>query len=248
MYPYAVQTIGILSAMIVELEAHPYEPVLTRTSSAYNATQCIAAYAPQYPEELRELARKAVHSDAALERLRDTLLQLFPEYEALLHTTQAVDLIQGGMKVNALPERAAAIINHRISDDRCAMMTRSQGRGGYPELMLRSSVAEVQARIVSLLVPLTARFNVTLGAFGQRTAREGSPLGGASGHLELSVAHGYALDRSPITPTGPKDPYQLLAGTVRGAIEGRMAGGGLAVVVPQIEKGNTGPFPFRSAG
>ena len=29
-------------------------------------------------------------------------------------TTQAVDLISGGVKINALPEQASAVINHRI--------------------------------------------------------------------------------------------------------------------------------------
>ncbi|THU78960.1 hypothetical protein K435DRAFT_698985 [Dendrothele bispora CBS 962.96] len=30
-------------------------------------------------------------------------------------TTQALDLISGGVKTNALPERASAVINHQIS-------------------------------------------------------------------------------------------------------------------------------------
>lgn len=108
----------MLAAMIVELEEHPYEPVLTRQSSAYDSTQCAAAYAPEYPAGLRELARAAVHSDAALAELKDALLDTFPEYDALLRTTLAVDLIEGGVKVNALPERAAAIVNHRIVERR----------------------------------------------------------------------------------------------------------------------------------
>lgn len=33
----------------------------------------------------------------------------------LIGTTQAIDLISGGIKANALPEQAAAIVNHRIS-------------------------------------------------------------------------------------------------------------------------------------
>ncbi|KAI0820830.1 carboxypeptidase S [Trametes gibbosa] len=212
-------TIGMLSAMVVELEEHPFEPVLTRTSSAYSAAQCIAAYAPQYPDKLRRLTRKAVHSDTALAELRDALLQNYPDYEALLHTTQAVDIIEGGLKTNALPERAAAVVNHRISED--------------------SSVADVQVRLVSLLLPLAARFNLTMEAFGQRTAGERSRSRKRSGHLALTVAFGYALDPSPITPTGPNDPFRILAGTIRGAIERSTRGSGLAVVVPQIEKGNT---------
>ena len=38
--------------------------------------------------------------------------------KAILSTTQAVDLIEGGVKVNALPERTSAVVNHRIAAER----------------------------------------------------------------------------------------------------------------------------------
>lgn len=48
-------------------------------------------------------------------------------YKSLVGTTQAIDLIHGGVKSNALPERAWAVVNHRISvvrfaaSDMCAI-------------------------------------------------------------------------------------------------------------------------------
>jgi acetylornithine deacetylase/succinyl-diaminopimelate desuccinylase-like protein len=36
----------------------------------------------------------------------------------MLHTTQAVDIFHAGVKINALPETASAIINHRIAEHR----------------------------------------------------------------------------------------------------------------------------------
>lgn len=36
----------------------------------------------------------------------------------LLSTTQAVDIIEGGVKVNALPEQASAFVNQRIATER----------------------------------------------------------------------------------------------------------------------------------
>ena len=71
-----------------------------------------------YPENLRELTRKAVTDDAAKEALQGELLALDPLYGAMLRTTQAVDLVEGGVKVNALPELASAVINHRIAEHR----------------------------------------------------------------------------------------------------------------------------------
>jgi len=37
---------------------------------------------------------------------------------SLAGTTQAIDMVQGGVKVNALPEQAWALVNHRIAVDR----------------------------------------------------------------------------------------------------------------------------------
>jgi Gly-Xaa carboxypeptidase len=34
-----------------------------------------------------------------------------------LSTTQAVDIVGGGVKVNALPEEAHVVVNHRLSVD-----------------------------------------------------------------------------------------------------------------------------------
>ncbi|KAI0328685.1 Zn-dependent exopeptidase [Cubamyces sp. BRFM 1775] len=210
--------IGMLSAMLVKMEDNPHPPVLTRQSSAFNATLCAAAYAPEYPEDVRQLALAAVHDDAALEELKDALLDRFgAEYDAQLRTTQAADVIEGGVKVNALPERAWAIVNHRIVE--------------------HSSVAAVQERMTSLLLPLAQRYNLTMDAWGHRVSGAGTGVA----HLSIDVAYGYALDPSPVTPTGPEDTYQILAGTIRGAIEQSARGydGSAVVVVPQIERGNT---------
>src|SRR5258708_40240502 len=39
-------------------------------------------------------------------------------YSALIGTTQAIDLVQGGVKANALPEEAWAVVNHRVPTQR----------------------------------------------------------------------------------------------------------------------------------
>lgn len=44
-----------------------------------------------------------------------------PAFKALVGTTQAIDLIQGGVKTNALPEQAWAVVNHRLATERCAI-------------------------------------------------------------------------------------------------------------------------------
>ena len=76
--------------------------------------QCLAAHAPDLPPALREALLYAEHSDKALHKAEEILFQN-RTYEVLVGTTQAIDLISGGVKANSLPENAWAVVNHRIA-------------------------------------------------------------------------------------------------------------------------------------
>jgi Gly-Xaa carboxypeptidase len=75
------------------------------------------------PEDIRQLAKDAIEDDSALERLAPALLEWDHALVALLGTTQAVDVVRGGVKVNALPERATAVVNHRLAEHGCVLST-----------------------------------------------------------------------------------------------------------------------------
>lgn len=61
-----------------------------------------------------------LHAEHCDEALRAAEEELFKDrtFMSLVGTTQAIDLVDGGVKVNALPEQAWAIVNHRISTER----------------------------------------------------------------------------------------------------------------------------------
>ena len=113
-------SIGLLALLIVHLEANPYPAHLTRTSPLYSFYQCEAVRGPDFPTDLKEVLRESLESDEALEWAKEILLALKdgPPNHVLLGTTQAVDIIKGGVKVNALPEQASTLINQRIAIDR----------------------------------------------------------------------------------------------------------------------------------
>ena len=48
----------------------------------------------------------------------EELSQTFSDYGPSTGTTQAVDIIRGGVKSNALQEKVFAVVNHRIADYR----------------------------------------------------------------------------------------------------------------------------------
>ncbi|KAG1821064.1 uncharacterized protein BJ212DRAFT_977270 [Suillus subaureus] len=211
--PPSHTSIGLLSRFIAAVEDNPHQASLSRTGTPFATTQCLAAYNPVYPDDLRKLARKAVTDDAALKVLQERLLASHPQYKAILGTTQAVDLVEGGVKVNALPERASAVVNHRIAE--------------------HSSVSELQQHMVDLLTPLAAKYDLALVAFGSNVT-----CGGA-GQVVLSDFLGTALEPSPVTPT-EYGPWALLQGSIKATFESSPTrNSSEVVIIPSLSIGNT---------
>ncbi|KAI6112591.1 carboxypeptidase S, partial [Pisolithus sp. B1] len=68
-------------------------------------------------------------------------------FKNLVGTTRAIDIVRGGVKVNALPEQAWAVVNHRISTE--------------------SSISRSKASDIELLKALASEFNLAYTAFGE---------------------------------------------------------------------------------
>jgi Gly-Xaa carboxypeptidase len=77
-------------------------------------------HAADIPCYKKHLIRKSLTSNRALRKLQELGFRDSAELKAKVGTTQAIDIIAGGVKANALPESAEAIINHRIAVDRYA--------------------------------------------------------------------------------------------------------------------------------
>ncbi|KAG6810887.1 hypothetical protein H0H92_009917 [Tricholoma furcatifolium] len=211
-------SIGILAALLVEYEANPYKVELTRKDPLYSTLQCIAEHAKDLPEDFRRLIKGAAVSNQYLQILEQEIAKN-PGYASLVGTTQAIDVIQGGVKANALPEKAFALVNHRIS--------------------VISSVGEVQSHDTKLLQNLAEKFNLTYNAFGETLSPEGAP---AAGTLTLSDAYGTALEPAPVTPSSLEShPWKLLSGTIKAIFDSRndVMGGKEVIVSPGMPSGNT---------
>jgi Gly-Xaa carboxypeptidase len=142
--------------------------------------------------------------------LRDVERVLFassPYIKAIVSTTQAIDLIGGGVKSNALPELSWAVVNNRIGT--------------------KSSVGAVQERFKDLIGPLAASANLTFAAFGKDVPNRAVEPSAAAGKVVLSDAWGTALEPAPVTPTDETAvPYRLLSGTILAVEEASRQGFG----------------------
>ena len=183
-------SIGVLSELITKIEAEQYPTYLEDDNPYLGQLQCGAAHSEDFPKKLKKLLGqhsshtcKAKPDYLALEAAKESRMVQY-----LMQTSQAVDVIEGGVKVNALPERVSVTVNHRINI------------GDEPE--------NVWKRITSLAKPVAKKFNLTLHAFDGTKEAESS----------ISLwPEDTTLRTAPVTPTNVDKitPYAILAATTR---------------------------------
>lgn len=183
-------SIGVLSELITKIESEQYPTRLVDSNPYYTQLQCGAAYSPNFPSKLKKLlGRRRSHNTckAKPDHLALEAAKQGPEIKYLMQTSQAVDFISGGIKFNALPERATAVVNHRIN--------------------IGETTQVVRDRLTSLAAATAKKHNLTLHAFDGKEEP-------ASIILSPST---YELEVAPVTPAdgAAQSPFSVLAGTTR---------------------------------
>ncbi|KAG8943367.1 hypothetical protein FRC04_002923 [Tulasnella sp. 424] len=215
-------SIGYLALLLTQLEANPRPIHLTPQSPIFKSLECSAIHSPDIPDRLRrEVIRASQGDETALKKVKQYILHSDgPNAEwlrSILGTTQAVDMIHGGVKSNVLPEEAFAIVNHRIA--------------------IESSIGALKNSVIDLLSPVVSKQNLELVGFDNISVSTASSSFG--GKVTLSYAWGYALEPAPIS--SPDSPaYKLLSGTIRAAWEDAHPGDESIIVAPSMITGNTG--------
>ncbi|EPY53336.1 vacuolar carboxypeptidase [Schizosaccharomyces cryophilus OY26] len=100
--------IGIMSKLIPHIE-NPFAGSLVLENPFFSSLECFAKYSKDIDERLRTLI---LRKDTAA--LTD-ILSKDKETRYFFETSIAVDVIRGGVKVNALPEETFVHVNHRVS-------------------------------------------------------------------------------------------------------------------------------------
>lgn len=113
----------MLASLLVAFESNPFPVLLARDTPVYSTIQCLASHAHSMDPKLRKLILSSATSDKALQQASELLAEDVG-MRSLIGTTQAIDIISGGVKTNALPEQAYAIVNHRIATERFVRSSR----------------------------------------------------------------------------------------------------------------------------
>ena len=210
--------IGVASELITLIEANPYEPYLADENPYLELLYCGAEHAPDFPGHLGKLLDKrsarsrTCHKKAKKDALALEAAKAGPAIKYLFTSSVAVDIIHGGVKTNALPERTQITVNHRIN--------------------VGSSSSAIKSHIASLAAQIADKHNLTLHAFNGTETPSSITLSNQKTILEPA----------PVTPTSLHatssnnthvTPFSVLAGTTR-ALYGEDL-----LVAPGIMTGNT---------
>lgn len=126
-----------------------------------------------------------------------------------MQTSQATDLVLGGVKINALPEKVYAVVNHRIA--------------------VESRVADVRANLESLIASkILSKFPLSLDAWGSVSGNTSTSSVGKIVLEDFSDS----LEPSPVSPSG-SEAYKIFTGTIKQVM------GEDIIVAPSLMTGNT---------
>lgn len=148
------------------------------------------------PAHARWLERRLSHSQKSerVEHAKRKLLSSLKPFDLQsFYTTQAVDLIQGGLKINALPESVMVAVNHRVAPF--------------------ANTTAVKQRYEKLLAPIANEYALDLDAFGKEIRTNASR---SLGRLTLGSTD-WILDNLPKTPFEGHDAtaFRLLSSVIR---------------------------------
>lgn len=214
--PPSHTSIGIMSELAYIIEKDPYAPVFTPKNPTYSYMQCLAAHDPK--GKIPKLTKKYIVRSAYDKFANAKVVKLLTDNiitKYLIGTSQAIDIVNGGEKSNALPESTKLIVNHRIA--------------------IESSVDELKEHFVKRVIEVAKRHNLEVVAFG-KTVLENKDNSGTF-HVDIS---GSPLEAAPATPFGD-NVWKYLSGVTRHIFEDLVFPGIEYPIIssPAIMTGNT---------
>lgn len=207
-------SIGIMGELLTLIENDQYAAVFSPENPTFDYMQCLAKHAGNsMNKKLRKSILRAGYDKFANAYVLK-FLESFKASKYLVKTSQAIDIIRGGEKNNALPEFVSLLTNHRVA--------------------IESTVEEVFEHFTSRVLELAERHRLGVVAHNKTLI----PSSG-NGQFVIETA-GSSLDVAPKTPTDDK-VWENLVGTTRHIYEDLVFPDMKepVIVAPAIMSGNT---------
>lgn len=226
--PFPHTGIGIVSEMVVALESNPYEPELIKNSPIYNHYVCQARYSPEAEPKVTRLLK-----DGDLQTLAKELASQDRSTNYRLQTSQAVDYITGGQKINAMPEKITLGVNYRVAP--------------------QDTIGKIMHNIVNYIEPIVKKYGLKIKAFeaDEEYASYAKKSEGLQSIVEqVGIAPLYDVDYNgtlvlsatqktqpaPISPSYDDAVWDVFSGTIQHSFA---FDGGKVVPVGELMTGNT---------
>ncbi|SCV03417.1 LANO_0G04016g1_1 [Lachancea nothofagi CBS 11611] len=184
-------TIGVAANLINSIESNPFAPTFTTDNPFYGLLTCVAEHGNLIPDSIKKAILEAP-SDSEQRRKMIDFISGTRSLRELLRTSQAIDIINGGVKANALPEVTSFLMNHRID--------------------INSSVNKTVERDVELVKEFAQQFH-----FGVFFAGKELIAPTELGFIEIEAKKG--LEPAPLSPVTNSPVWDLFAGTIQNVFE-----------------------------
>lgn len=214
--------IGIMGSLIVQLENHKMPTYFTELNPTFYQYVCLAENSVDIDESLKQDILRSQIDKKANENVRHFINRdRYSSYA--IKTTQALDIINGGVKANALPEFVELIINSRVA--------------------LEENIEIAFEKFLQDTEIIAYRYDLGLEVelpYGNGTQELIEPT--ENGVLTIKPIQ--MLEPSPITPIGDKQ-WEIFAGTIRHVYENLAYsdeysnGEKQIIVTPGLGTGNT---------
>ncbi|CAK9441157.1 uncharacterized protein LODBEIA_P50260 [Lodderomyces beijingensis] len=189
-------SIGIISELGYFIEKDPYKPILTSKNPILGHYQCLAVHDPKHkiPRFFKKIILEAGYNKLANSKLVEAISKdRLSKY--LIRTSQALDIIRGGEKANALPEDTKLLVNHRIA--------------------IESNVDAVKEHFTARVVEVAKKHGLRVKSF-DKLVYEPEEYEGAGEFSVYSTKGG--LEAAPVTPTDD-NVWKYLSGVTRHVFE-----------------------------
>lgn len=179
-------SIGLLAKLISAVEDEQFDSIITNANPVLGQLQCVAEHSKTVDPKLKKNILQAHMNQEANKKLLEYLDE-DPTSKYLVTTSQAVDIIFGGVKSNALPEHASVLINLRIA--------------------VEETVESTLEKVLKQLLAFADKYDLGV-VFDGETLREVT----AGGYFNYTLVE--PLEPAPVTPVGD-EIWNTYGGTLR---------------------------------
>jgi Gly-Xaa carboxypeptidase len=181
--------IGVLSEIIMAIEHHPFIGKVTTKNPMFGFLECAAVHAPEssFPMAIRSNLEKVAQGDG---KAQQELAQVLDNLRYYFKTSQSVGKINGGVKINAIPETASTLVNLRLA--------------------VETSIGQVEEYYENLIRPIAQKHGMVFEGFHS--------LYDSSVRRKVSLFGVDALEPAPVSPVDAES-FQVLSGTIKNTLK-----------------------------